>query len=51
MKKNNIIHKPANHETLSISNISMKSETIGWILKGNKVLRTVDGGRTWNDIK
>lgn len=50
MKKSNIINKPANDEILFISNISMKSETIGWILKGNKVLRTVDGGKTLNDV-
>lgn len=32
------------------NNLSMFSETTGWVIKGNKVLRTVDGGKTWRDV-
>jgi photosystem II stability/assembly factor-like uncharacterized protein/uncharacterized protein YxeA len=48
--KSLVNYEPANQQTLSVSNISMKNKTIGWMLKGNKTLRTVDGGKTWNDV-
>lgn len=50
IKKDNNIDKSTNQQPLFLGNISIMNETIGWILKGNKVLRTVDGGKSWDDV-
>lgn len=39
-----------NKSQSSYSSLSMMNETTGWIVKDNKLLRTVDGGNSWRDI-
>lgn len=48
--ENNVLNKSTNQKQSSYSSLSMVNEITGWILKDNKLLRTVDGGNSWKDV-